>query len=200
MPNTRVLKPKPAETKPKARTDELGSRRSKRASSCPRCYQDNARDPVAVETRGRAPKATPKPRAAAPGELKGTENTRAAATSCELKTTKARTAACGASQSQPPRAQPRRHPEIQSHKAFTVFAPNPKKRQDIQRKAEAELAALEDLRLSRTMNYVSISPSAVGGCLTLEEVRMKQQQEMQMKRRQKQMKKYALETSPMVFG
>ncbi|XP_073796669.1 uncharacterized protein isoform X1 [Danio rerio] len=54
--------------------------------------------------------------------------------------------------------------------------------------AEAELAALEDLRLSRAMGYISISPSTVGGCLTLEEVRAKQQQDLQIKRRQKQVK------------
>ncbi|KAM6971135.1 uncharacterized protein LKV04_016826 isoform 2-T2 [Tautogolabrus adspersus] len=50
---------------------------------------------------------------------------------------------------------------IQSHKAFTVIPPNPKKRREIQRKAEAELAALEELRLSRAMAYVSINPSSV---------------------------------------
>ncbi|XP_072546517.1 uncharacterized protein [Salminus brasiliensis] len=205
MPNTRVIKTKPVETKPttlktKARTGEVSYHRSKRASSCPRCYHGNVRDPVAVETRGRAPKETTKARAAATGELKATEKTRAAAAACELKTTaNSRTAACAASQLQAPSTHSKTHYETHSHKAFTVFAPNPKKRQDIQ-KTEAELAALEDLRLSQAMGYVSISPSAVGGCLTLEEVRIKQQQEMQIKRRQKQMKKSALGTSSMVFG
>lgn len=78
--------------------------------------------------------------------------------------------------------------------------------------AEAELAALEELRLSRAMAYVSINPSSVGetperlaggaftaasltalctafagGCMSLEEVRLKQQQEMmQAKRKQNQ--------------
>ncbi|XP_077410543.1 uncharacterized protein LOC144040305 isoform X2 [Vanacampus margaritifer] len=51
---------------------------------------------------------------------------------------------------------------IHSHKAFTVIPPNPKKRRDIQKKAEAELAALEELRLSRAMAYVNIQPSSVG--------------------------------------
>lgn len=79
--------------------------------------------------------------------------------------------------------------------------------------AEAELAALEELRLSRAMAYVSINPSSVGethtythekiicidvylicvrvcvltgGCMSLEEVRLKQQQEMmEAKRKQK---------------
>ncbi|KAI4807023.1 hypothetical protein KUCAC02_017801 [Chaenocephalus aceratus] len=46
--------------------------------------------------------------------------------------------------------------------AFTVIPPNPNKRREIQRKAEAELAALEELRLRRAMAFVSISPSTVG--------------------------------------
>ncbi|XP_042255468.1 uncharacterized protein zgc:194621 isoform X1 [Thunnus maccoyii] len=83
----------------------------------------------------------------------------------------------------------------QSHKAFTVIPPNPKKRREIQRKAEAELAALEELRLSRAMAYVSINPSSVGGCMSLEEVRLKQQQEMMQARRRKpqQVKKQLVE-------
>lgn len=204
MPNTRVIKAKPAETKPvalkpRARTGERNCHRSKRASSCPRFNRGSARDPVAVETRGRAPKETTKARAAAAAnscELKTTEKSRSPAKT----TTRSGPAACGAPPHQTPSTHPKTHCETHSHKAFTVFAPNPKKRQDIQRKAEAELAALEDLRLSKAMGYVSISPSAVGGCLTLEEVRIKQQQEMQIQRRQKQMKKYALGTSPMAVG
>ncbi|KAI4901222.1 hypothetical protein NFI96_013729, partial [Prochilodus magdalenae] len=145
MPNAKVLKPRPAEPKldalkPKARADGTGHR-AKRASSCTRCCHDNARDPVAMETRGRAPAAASKAR-------HGTTAT--AATSR------------GASRSQPPSTHTKARSEVHSHTAFTVFAPNPKKRRDIQRKAEAELAALEDLRLSRAVNYVSISPSAVG--------------------------------------
>lgn len=81
-----------------------------------------------------------------------------------------------------------------SSKAFTVIPPNPKKRREIQKKAEAELAALEELRLSRAMAYVSINPSSVGGCMSLEEVRSKQQQEMMLaKKKQKPMKKPVLE-------
>ncbi|XP_039473140.1 uncharacterized protein zgc:194621 isoform X2 [Oreochromis aureus] len=81
-----------------------------------------------------------------------------------------------------------------SNKAFTVIPPNPKKRREIQKKAEAELAALEELRLSRAMAYVSINPSSVGGCMSLEEVRSKQQQEMMLaKKKQKPMKKPVLE-------
>uniref|UniRef100_A0A8C6T3P2 Uncharacterized protein n=1 Tax=Neogobius melanostomus TaxID=47308 RepID=A0A8C6T3P2_9GOBI len=83
--------------------------------------------------------------------------------------------------------QQRAHGQTQEHQlttikpsdtAFTVIPPDPKKRLEIQKKAEAELTALEELRLSKAMAYVSISPSAVGGCLSLEEVRQKQQQEM----------------------
>ncbi|XP_034562413.1 uncharacterized protein zgc:194621 [Notolabrus celidotus] len=88
---------------------------------------------------------------------------------------------------------------IQSHKAFTVIPPNPKKRREIQRKAEAELAALEELRLSRAMAYVSIDPSSVGGCLSLEEVRSKQQQEMMKARRKpKPMKTQVMEPAPVL--
>ncbi|XP_020501566.2 epithelial-stromal interaction protein 1 isoform X2 [Labrus bergylta] len=88
---------------------------------------------------------------------------------------------------------------IQSHKAFTVIPPNPKKRREIQRKAEAELAALEELRLSRAMAYVSINPSSVGGCMSLEEVRSKQQQEMmKAKRKQKPIRTQVLEEKPVL--
>ncbi|XP_030611824.1 uncharacterized protein LOC115799032 [Archocentrus centrarchus] len=88
-----------------------------------------------------------------------------------------------------------------SHKAFTVIPPNPKKRREIQKKAEAELAALEELRLSRAMAYVSINPSSVGGCMSLEEVRSKQQQEMmQAKRKQKPVKKPVLEETSVLTG
>ncbi|AWP21105.1 Hypothetical protein SMAX5B_009689 [Scophthalmus maximus] len=89
--------------------------------------------------------------------------------------------------------------DILNYKAFTVIPPNPKKRSEIQRKAEAELAALEELRLSRAMAYVSINPSSVGGCMSLEEVRLKQQQEMmQAKRKQKTTKKLATEQTSVV--
>ncbi|XP_070784631.1 epithelial-stromal interaction protein 1 [Enoplosus armatus] len=84
-----------------------------------------------------------------------------------------------------------------SHKAFTVIPPNPKKRREIQRKAEAELAALEELRLSRAMAYVSINPSSVGGCMSLEEVRLKQQQEM-MQAKRKPMKTQVMEQTPVL--
>ncbi|KAK2870188.1 hypothetical protein QQF64_021854 [Cirrhinus molitorella] len=172
MPDTRLIKPKPSATKPThvikkasttettpaVRTRDVGHRKN-RASSCPRCTHDIEYKP------------------------KGTERSNKA---IQTKQTSPR--------SKPTKYAPKEQPmtktysEIHSQKAFTVFAPNPKKRQDIQQKAEAELAALEDLRLSRAMGYISISPSTVGGCLTLEEVRAKQQEEMQIKKRQKQVK------------
>uniref|UniRef100_A0A672Q9P6 Zgc:194621 n=1 Tax=Sinocyclocheilus grahami TaxID=75366 RepID=A0A672Q9P6_SINGR len=172
MPDTRLVKPKPVATKPKkastaettpaVRTRDVGHRKN-RASSCPRCTHETEYKPKATERSNKAMQAKPsetsprsKPSKYAPKELPM------------------------------PKTYSHALSEIYSQKAFTVFTPNPKKRQDIQQKAEAELAALEDLRLSRAVGYISISPSTVGGCLTLEEVRAKQQQEMQIKRRQKQ--------------
>lgn len=173
MPDTRLIKPKPVATKPKhlneksstaettpaVRSRDVGVGHRKRASSCPRCVTEYK------------PKATER-------------STKAIKEKQSETLPRSKPATCA------PKEQPKSHSlyEIHSQKAFTVFAPNPKKRQDIQQKAEAELAALEDLRLSRAMGYISISPSTVGGCLTLEEVRAKQQQEMQIKRRQKQVK------------
>ncbi|XP_073687329.1 uncharacterized protein [Garra rufa] len=177
MPDTRLIKPKPVATKPKhvnkkasttettpaVRTRDVGHRKN-RASSCPRCTHDTKYKPIGTD-RKKAIQAKPSETSSGskPAEYAPKEQPMAKTYSHALS-------------------------EIHSQKAFTVFAPNPKKRQDIQQKAEAELAALEDLRLSRAMGYISISPSTVGGCLTLEEVRAKQQQEMQIKRRQKQVK------------
>ncbi|KAJ4925603.1 hypothetical protein JOQ06_018329 [Pogonophryne albipinna] len=59
-------------------------------------------------------------------------------------------------------------------------------RREIKKKAEAELAALEELRLSRAMAFVSISPT-VGGCMSLEE------EMMQAKRKHKPMMKQLME-------
>ncbi|XP_051874323.1 rRNA 2'-O-methyltransferase fibrillarin-like [Pristis pectinata] len=58
--------------------------------------------------------------------------------------------------------------------AYSVTVPDQKKRIDLQKKAAAELAALEKLK-HRSIGQVSIIPSAVGGTLTQEEVRKKQQ-------------------------
>ncbi|MBN3274027.1 ESIP1 protein, partial [Polyodon spathula] len=70
--------------------------------------------------------------------------------------------------------------KAQSHCAFTVIPPDQKKRNELQKKAEAELTALEDLKKRRSTGRVSITPSTVGGSLTMEEVRRKQQEEMKM--------------------
>uniref|UniRef100_A0A672JW79 Zgc:194621 n=1 Tax=Sinocyclocheilus grahami TaxID=75366 RepID=A0A672JW79_SINGR len=178
MPDTRLIKPKPVATKPKhvnmkastaettpaVRTRDVGHRKN-RTSSCPRCTRDTEYKPKATERSKKAIQAKP----------------------AEI-STRSKPAKYAPKEQPMPKTYSHALSEIHSQKAFTVFAPNPKKRQDIQQKAEAELAALEDLRLSRAMGYISISPSTVGGCLTLEEVRAKQQQEMQIKRRQKQVK------------
>ncbi|XP_051543291.1 uncharacterized protein zgc:194621 [Myxocyprinus asiaticus] len=191
MPDTRVIKPKLVETQPKnpskkaSITEATSARRTRdvnprkqRASSCARCTYGTESKPKATERKSNT---AMKPKRSG--------------TSAKLKP------ATSAPKEQPkPKTYSHVLYEIHSQKAFTVFAPNPKKRQDIQQKAEAELAALEDLRLSRAMGYISISPSTVGGCLTLEEVRAKQQQEMQIRRRQKQVKNFILETAPAVQG
>ncbi|KAG5850397.1 hypothetical protein ANANG_G00081960 [Anguilla anguilla] len=140
------------ETKPKAKTDP----REKRASSCQRCHHSNESEA----------KKTPDDH-----RIKNVRKTEPTVASQKHKNTASD------------------HKEHQVHKtayafpsqkAYTVIAPNPKKRNEIQRKAEAELTALEDFKLRRAMGYVSIAPRRVGGCLTLEEVRNKQQKEMQM--------------------
>ncbi|NP_001129453.1 uncharacterized protein LOC795037 [Danio rerio] len=178
MPDTRLLNPKsvatnakhsnkkatPVETTPAVRGRDAAHRKN-RASSCPRCTHHTEYKPKTTERSNKAMKTKP------------TE------TSPRTKPSK-----CAPKEQPMPKTYSHALYEIHSQKAFTVFAPNPRKRQDIQEKAEAELAALEDLRLSRAMGYISISPSTVGGCLTLEEVRAKQQQDLQIKRRQKQVK------------
>ncbi|KAM7390049.1 hypothetical protein PAMA_008292 [Pampus argenteus] len=187
MPATKVVKAKPVETTRKT-TEKTGAERElkapavrkSRAASCPRCPQRGGCD-AAAKTGSRSRSSAPRPpRPAAtrtttnPDHRKATSCVKVAAVSC------------------PVHREPKS--ESQSHKAFTVIPPNPKKRREIQRKAEAELAALEELRLSRAMAYVSINPSSVGGCMSLEEVRLKQQQEMmQARRKQQQIKKQVMQ-------
>ncbi|XP_028425088.1 uncharacterized protein zgc:194621 [Perca flavescens] len=208
MQATKVLKPKPVEatsqtlekTKPvKVRTVNgapsqltVPAVRKSRASSCPRCPPRDRCE------RGRT--------GAEPPPFRRSCERRARSSSTAPKTTARTNAdsrraslsgkhAAGNPKCPGPREQQgvRAETRSQSHKAFTVIPPNPKKRREIQRKAEAELAALEELRLSRAMAYVSIDPSSVGGCMSLEEVRLKQQQEMmQAKRKPKPMKKQVM--------
>ncbi|XP_043558584.1 uncharacterized protein zgc:194621 isoform X2 [Chiloscyllium plagiosum] len=62
-----------------------------------------------------------------------------------------------------------------SYGAYSVTVPDQKKWSNLQKKATAELAALEKLK-RRNIGHVSITPRAVGGKLTQEEVRRRQQQ------------------------
>ncbi|XP_031141037.1 uncharacterized protein zgc:194621 [Sander lucioperca] len=215
MQATKVLKPKPVEatsqtlekTKPvKVRTVNgaqsqltVPAVRKSRASSCPRCPprdrcegRTGAEGPALKTSCGRrarssstAPKTTTRTNPESRRASQSGKHAAAGNPKC-----REMTACPGQREQQGVRAETR----SQSHKAFTVIPPNPKKRREIQRKAEAELAALEELRLSRAMAYVSIDPSSVGGCMSLEEVRLKQQQEMmQAKRKPKPMKKQVME-------
>ncbi|KAL6097538.1 uncharacterized protein ACO6RY_13059 [Pungitius sinensis] len=170
--------------------------RKSRAESCPRCPPRDRREghpgphgtasKPGCERRSRS-------RSSAPTTTADRDHRRG--TSCSARPAavapKCREMSAGPGQRGEPRgvrAEARR--ACESHKAFTVIPPNPKKRREIQRKAEAELAALEALRLSRAMSYVSIDPSSVGGYLSLEEVRLKQQQEMmEAKKKQKPVSK-----------
>uniref|UniRef100_A0A8C7WNA3 Epithelial-stromal interaction protein 1 n=1 Tax=Oryzias sinensis TaxID=183150 RepID=A0A8C7WNA3_9TELE len=212
MPSTKVIKAKPVEATKKSidkhkpgRATEAGAEDSKpkaatvrknRASSCPRSAQQLPRgrsDKAADRREEVRPSCERRTRSTAP---KPTENGSRTNPDTRRATSSVRQ---GAATSACPRQKEQKGVReakllIQSNKAFTVIPPNPKKRREIQKKAEAELAALEELRLSRAMTYVSIDPSSVGGCMSLEEVRLKQQQEMmQAKRKQKQMKKQVVE-------
>ncbi|XP_078420469.1 uncharacterized protein LOC144694018 [Cetorhinus maximus] len=65
---------------------------------------------------------------------------------------------------------------IHSYGAYSVTVPDKKKWSDLQKKADAELAALDKLK-RWNIGHVSITPSTVGGTLTQEEVRRRQQQD-----------------------
>nr|XP_046227206.1 uncharacterized protein zgc:194621 isoform X2 [Scatophagus argus] len=224
MPATKVIKTKPVEasrktlekTKPvkvraahEAQSElQVPAVRKSRASSCPRCPQRDVCErstgaqrtafKTSCERRARSSSTVSKttencPRAN-PDHRRATSCVKHAAANPKCPQI---TACPGQSERRSVRAETKH--ASQSHKAFTVIPPNPKKRREIQRKAEAELAALEELRLSRAMAYVSINPSSVGGCMTLEEVRSKQQQEMmQAKRKHKPMKTHVMERTPVL--
>ncbi|KAM9839632.1 uncharacterized protein ACBR49_016626 [Aulostomus maculatus] len=159
----------------------LPTARRSRASSCPRCPQRGCSSAAAgAQVAGRSRSRSSVPRGAVSGPKTNPGNRKATGSHS------------GVNRSPSVRAETKC--PTQSHKAFTVIAPNPKRRQEIQRKAEEELAALEELRLSKAMAYISIDPSSVGGCMSLEEVRLRQQQEMmQSRRKHKQMKKHVME-------
>ncbi|XP_071340617.1 epithelial-stromal interaction protein 1 isoform X2 [Trachinotus anak] len=216
MPATKVIKPKPVEAtgKPAEKTKPVPLKavngagrelrvpavRNGRASSCPRCPRRDRCDratasrPSCESRRARSISAAPKPTPHWPKtnpDKPPTGSGRRGAVNPQSQETS----------SGPGQRQQRSVRAETSHKAFTVIPPNPKKRREIQRKAEAELAALEELRLSRAMAYVSINPSSVGGCMSLEEVRLKQQQEMmQAKRKQKPMKRQVMEQTPVLMS
>ncbi|XP_045898000.1 uncharacterized protein zgc:194621, partial [Micropterus dolomieu] len=204
MPATQVIKQKPVEAtrktleKPKpvkvravnGTENELKvpAVRKSRASSCPRCPQRDSRCERSTGAQRAAVKTSCERRA----RSSSTANCPKTNPDCRRATNSLKHAAvypkCQEMAAGPgPREQRGVRAETkhasQSPKAFTVIPPNPKKRREIQRKAEAELAALEELRLSRAMAYVSINPSSVGGCMSLEEVRLKQQQEMMQAKR-----------------
>ncbi|XP_075905284.1 uncharacterized protein LOC142903492 [Nelusetta ayraudi] len=187
MPATKVIKPETVATSRKSvresnpvRVKQAAAQlrapavRNGRASSCPRCPQHTATQP-GCKRKARSSSTTaagPATRPGRPREASGTGHQRE------------------------PRAE-----SAHNSTAFTVIPPDPKKRKDIQRKAEAELAALEELRLSQAMAYVCISPSSVGGCLSLEEVRLKQQQEMvQAKAKQKLVRPRLMQGTPVLSG
>ncbi|XP_012713406.3 uncharacterized protein zgc:194621 isoform X1 [Fundulus heteroclitus] len=226
MPSTMIVKPRAAEAsrkskpvRPTARGGADGelpaaAARKSRASSCSRCAQPrdkSLRGPTATtgaqgakpscDRRARSTSAAPKPTGTKPAERSArTEPERRRATSSVREpdaNPKPRDTGGGPGLKELRCSRAEGKAPIQSHKAFTVIPPNPKKRREIQKKAEAELAALEELRLSRAMAYVSIDPSSVGGCMSLQEVRLKQQQEMmQAKRKQKQVRKQLMEETP----
>ncbi|XP_048398329.1 uncharacterized protein zgc:194621 [Stegostoma tigrinum] len=62
-----------------------------------------------------------------------------------------------------------------SYGAYSVTVPDQKKWSNLKKTASAELATLEKLK-RRNIGHVSITPRAVGGTLTQEEVRRRQQQ------------------------
>ncbi|XP_029934689.1 uncharacterized protein LOC115378554 [Myripristis murdjan] len=217
MPATKVVKTKPVETTTKLALVEKSKAvkmkttnkaeaelrvpavRPSRASSCPRCPQGNRCEGTKAqvtskskcERRSRSTCTAPRPAGDCP---------EAALRRCspvKQPGGPSRTgdpAAPGHREQRTPRAG--LQCPHQRHEAFTVIPPNPKKRKEIQKKAEAELAALEELKLSRAMAYVSINPSSVGGCMSLEEVRLKQQQEM-LQARRKQVKKQVRQPVPL---
>ncbi|XP_070842429.1 uncharacterized protein [Chaetodon trifascialis] len=224
MPATKVIKPKSVEASRKTleKTQKVEVRavngadsrlqvpaaRKSRASSCPRCPQRGACEgstraqrtasKTGCERRARSTSTAPRTTANGPRTNPDWQRATSSVTHAAVSAKSREVSACPGRREQRSVRAEAKHAG-QSHKAFTVIPPNPKKRREIQRKAEAELAALEELRLSRAMAYVSINPSSVGGCMSLEEVRLKQQQEMmQAKRKQKPMKTQVMEHTPVL--
>ncbi|XP_008296837.1 epithelial-stromal interaction protein 1 [Stegastes partitus] len=209
MPTTKLIKPKPVEATKKSPDGRKPGRpgaaggaeshlkvaavRKSRASSCPRNEKTKTGTSTSTGLQGSSSGTRTRSSSTAP---RGTEKSPRATRDCRGASSAVRHREAAAAAAA---AQREQRGGSQSHKAFTVIPPNPKKRREIQRKAEAELAALEELRLSRAMAYVSINPSSVGGCMSLEEVRLKQQQEMmQAKRKHKPVKQQVMEEAPVL--
>nr|XP_057916328.1 epithelial-stromal interaction protein 1-like [Doryrhamphus excisus] len=197
MSSTKISKHKPAvesPSKPRNRLKELHVTplHHSRAASCPRASQKGGLSEMRCERRTRSRSTAP-----IPNGLKGKQDL--PLVKQPLLDAQWREGSKGPGLRGRAGVQTQRKPLIQSHRAYTVIPPNPKKRQEIQRKAEAELAALEELRLSRTMANVTIKPSSVGGCMSLEEVRLKQQQEM-MQANRKPIRKQRLEQTRVLTG
>ncbi|XP_054621738.1 epithelial-stromal interaction protein 1 [Dunckerocampus dactyliophorus] len=197
MPSTKISKHKPAEespSKPRNKFKELQvpPLHKSRAASCPRASQKGGLAEVTCKRRTRSRSTAPRPNG-----LKGKQDL--SLVNHALLDAQWRDGSKGPGQRGRGGVQTQMKPGIQSHRAYTVIPPNPQKRQEIQRKAEAELAALEELRLSRTMANVTIKPSSVGGCMSLEEVRLKQQQEM-MQAKRKPIRKQRVQQTHILTG
>ncbi|XP_068438275.1 epithelial-stromal interaction protein 1 [Clinocottus analis] len=169
--------------------------RKSRATSCARCPQLDRREATTGALKPSCCQRRSRSSSTAPKRTTNPDDRRVTSSSVKHVTPKGReTSACLGQKGEQPQGVRAETRHAESHKAFTVIPPNPKKRREIQKKAEAELAALEELRLSKAMAYVSINPSSVGGCLSLEEVRLKQQQEMmRAKKSQKPVRKQLVE-------
>ncbi|XP_056155221.1 uncharacterized protein zgc:194621 [Lampris incognitus] len=159
---TKAMKSKPLiepETQPKVLTP-----RRTRASSFPRCpHADRCartRSGVSTTRCERRSRSTSRPTGSRPKANPTCQKTTGSSKS-EAKDWQAEKSPFTAQRGEQRAAHPKAQCTAQSHKAFTVIPPDPKKRKEIQKKAEAELAALEELRLSRAMAYVSINPSSV---------------------------------------
>ncbi|CAB1349902.1 unnamed protein product [Coregonus sp. 'balchen'] len=187
MPTTRVIKQKPVietktrvveektkpvETKPASISQlKVTAPRKPRATSCPRCIHSNRCETTNTHQQGKLCAPRCDRRARSTSTApKSTLSSSKSAVLCQKPTATSPKSTVTSSKSK--EAAQVAQKEERTHKAFTVIPPNPKKRIEIQQ----------------------------SGCLSLEEVRLKQQQEMQARRRQRQMKKYMFETSPVVLG
>ncbi|XP_027131270.1 uncharacterized protein zgc:194621 isoform X3 [Larimichthys crocea] len=152
MPSTKVIKPKPVETKTPERPKPVKVRavngaqselrvpavRKSRASSCPRCPQRGDRCPQREDRcaqRSAASKTTCETRTRSSSTAPRTAATNRVKHAAVLNPKGPEVTACGPREQRGSvRAETK---QIQSHKAFTVIPPNPKKRREIQRSEDA---------------------------------------------------------------